>query len=167
MAPSGLALAVVPGLGSLVLAAAFAGLVAALAVDPDPFRLRQAPLWAVAIVFGVLCLRVMLVVFRMLRARGPWRIDDEGVTNGKDGIGPIAWADIRDASIRELPSVPRAGSRSGLFVEIPEAVAGRQIAAGSLLARRARYPSAPGDEPLPGVLPGKQREPAPAARLKR
>jgi hypothetical protein len=59
-------------------------------MDPDPFRLRLAPLWVMAVVFGMLLLRVVFVAGRMFRAGGLWRIEEQGVTNVKDGVGAFS-----------------------------------------------------------------------------
>jgi len=140
---------VVMGLSYAVLIAFVVFAAWGIAGDADPFRAGLAPAWMVTIVFGLLVLRIGFVAARMLRARGMARIDDEGVTNVKDGIGPIAWEHIIGATIEALPYVPRAGNRSALFLQVPDAVARRHIQAASLLARWSRYPAAGGLTRIP------------------
>jgi energy-converting hydrogenase Eha subunit E len=107
---------IIYGFAALILVGTVAGLIAALVTDSDPFRLGLAHIWVCLIFFGLLCLRIAFVAVRMLRARGLLLIDDRGVTNVKDGIGPIAWGDICGASILELPRVPRVGARFALVL---------------------------------------------------
>lgn len=124
--------------GGVALLSSFVGAVMAIATDADPLRAGLAPVWAVAIVFGALSLRIAFIAARMPRGGGRSRIDEQGITNLKDGIGPIAWTDIRGASIMPLKYVPRTGSRWALFVDVPDVVARRHIGESSLLARMSR-----------------------------
>ena len=98
----------------------FGGMLAALITAPDPFRLELFNIWVFAVLLALLNLRIIAVGIRVWRGGGFVRLDDEGVTNIKDGIGPIAWRDIRDASIRELSRVPRIGTRHCLFVDVAD-----------------------------------------------
>ncbi|MCC6210929.1 MAG: hypothetical protein IT513_07800 [Burkholderiales bacterium] len=139
-----LPLAMFLGFGALGLFGAFAFTVWGLAIDSDPFRLGLAPLWMLSLVFGVLSVRVLFVAVRFLFAGGLWRLDDAGVTNVKDRIGPIAWADVRGAVIRDLPTVPHAGPRRGLFVEVPDAAARRYLQPATFSERHSKHASAQG-----------------------
>jgi hypothetical protein len=105
-------------LGVVAELAIFAGVIAALASQPTIFSLMLTHLWMLALLLGLLNVQLAIVAVRTLRGGGATRIDDDGVTNVKDGIGPIPWRDIRGAAIRELPPVHRLGSRRGLFVDV-------------------------------------------------
>src|SRR5690348_6915601 len=94
----------------------FGGMLAALITAPNAFRLELFHIWVFAILLALLNLRLVAVGVRLIRGGGFVRIDDEGITNVKDGIGPIPWRDIRGVSIRELPRIPRLGAQNGLFV---------------------------------------------------
>lgn len=105
-------------LGTFAELALFAGVITALVTDPDPFRLQVFHLWVFAILLALLNLRLLIVGARVARGGGFVTINDDGVTNVKDGIGPIAWREIRAAEIRDLPRVPRIGGRTCLFVDL-------------------------------------------------
>ena len=115
--------------------AIFALAIFALRTEADPFRLGLTHVWMIVVFLGALNLRLMFVAIRLVRGGGWSRADADGIVNIKDRIGPIAWTDVRGASIRPLDRVPRMGVQWVLFIDVPDAVAARHLAAASLLAR--------------------------------
>ena len=143
--------------GALACAATLAGGIAALATSPSPLTRPQLwPVWGVVVLLGALSFRIVPFFFGLLRRPALARIDEAGVENLKDGLGPIAWQEIRGASIRELGYTFRVGYVRVLFVEVAEEVAQRLARDASPLVRstfRRRVESGVAEIPLMGFPP--------------